>query len=844
MANKIKFYINKGKSFFINRKKKKEVIKSTKTLLPFRNDYNGHIQTKTGYMDILQIKTRDLRSMNDSDLEYLFIVETRFLRTYPHPFKEVTLNFPSNCDTQKRFWETKRMNTTLKVLLDFIDRKIFEFNFLENNRTNREYFIFVYADTPEALEERTNTIKKVRESSFPLIDISKQKKRDVLYLMNNQNSKVMGSTDDTDEKDSDIKAETELPELDVSFISEIQSQGGVIFKDKYVKKGDGYEACVYVYAYPTQVNVLWLEEITSDDSQIIVKDVSTMNKQIIVDSINKSMLEHSVRHRGAKDESSRIDAQSGYQEMEKLYSEIREMGEEVKLVSLRIYVHAPTLDNLEEKINSVQSDLTGNNFRGSVILNRTAEEWKSMFDSYDTQMTHSHKREGKGIPSMPLASGLPYNFADLNDKNGSYLGESSTGGNVLFDLFHIDDQRRFYNAVVVGKMGAGKSTLLKKLTFDNASRGNFIRGFDVTGEFEVLVKALNGHTIALDGSQGIINPLEINKTADSSDQEGYDEKEGHIKDQDMSFMRHISKVATIYEYLSSNPENDLEEFKRILREFYDSLGFKMGSGKITDLPSESYPIFEDLLEYVNGILYEDIDQKEIRANLTLTTVTRLENIILVLDNLVHAYGYIFNGHTTIPDFANEKVVFFSIRNLLSLEKPVFNAQMYSALNMIWDNLITIGSPQLKKSGEPDFDVDGATRLLVLIDEAHRMINADNMLAVDFLTDFSREARKYFGGLVLASQSIRDFVPDYSDTATVTKIKTLFELTQYKFIMQQDTNTLGALNTIFDGEMSESDLSQIPQFQRGECLLSISGVENIQLDIEASSEELRLFTGGL
>src|SRR5699024_8641677 len=140
--------------------------------------------------------------------------------------------------------------------------------------------------------------------------------------------------------------------------------------------------------------------------------------------------------------------------------------------------------------------------------------------------------------------------------------------------------------------------------------------------------------------------------------------------------------------------------------------------------------------------------------------------------------------------------------------------------------------------------DEAVRFLIMIDEAHRLVNAENLLAVSFLTDFAREARKYFGGMILASQSIRDFVPDNKDTATVTKIRTLYELTQYKFVMQQDSNTIAFLLIILEGKRTESELEHVPQLKQGDCLLSISGVGNIMLSIEASEEELKLFRGGL
>src|SRR5699024_11318279 len=108
--------------------------------------------------------------------------------------------------------------------------------------------------------------------------------------------------------------------------------------------------------------------------------------------------------------------------------------------------------------------------------------------------------------------------------------------------------------------------------------------------------------------------------------------------------------------------------------------------------------------------------------------------------------------------------------LTGLDENIFNAQMFNALNMIWNNLLQNGAPQMRQIYEdPDFDEDFARRLLVIIDEAHHLVNADNMLAVDFLTTFAREARKYFGGLLLASQSINDFVPDYARDRKSTRL---------------------------------------------------------------------------
>ena len=72
------------------------------------------------------------------------------------------------------------------------------------------------------------------------------------------------------------------------------------------------------------------------------------------------------------------------------------------------------------------------------------------------------------------------------------------GGKIILDLFHKDNQRTSYNGIIIGKMGSGKSTLLKKMLIDRAVRGDYIRGYDLSGEFRYLVEELGGNMEAKD----------------------------------------------------------------------------------------------------------------------------------------------------------------------------------------------------------------------------------------------------------------------------------------------------------------------------------------------------------
>jgi len=109
---------------------------------------------------------------------------------------------------------------------------------------------------------------------------------------------------------------------------------------------------------------------------------------------------------------------------------------------------------------------------------------------------------------------------------------------------------------------------------------------------------------------------------------------------------------------------------------------------------------------------------------------------------------------------------------------VFGAQIFNILNLLWDEMISNGAPQLEAFNKKQLAFEDVVRYLILIDESHRIINTkkESAHALRSLIKFSREDRKYFAGLLYASHSIRDFVPDGSSQEMVDEIKVLFELT--------------------------------------------------------------------
>lgn len=81
------------------------------------------------------------------------------------------------------------------------------------------------------------------------------------------------------------------------------------------------------------------------------------------------------------------------------------------------------------------------------------------------------------------------------------------------------------------------------MLLQRAITGDYVRTFDISGEFTRLTKYLGGKVLKLDGTSGILNPLEILQGG---------------ADDIVSFTRHISKVSTIYKFLVGG-QADVEE---------------------------------------------------------------------------------------------------------------------------------------------------------------------------------------------------------------------------------------------------------------------------------------------
>lgn len=624
-------------------------------------------------------------------------------------------------------------------------------------------------------------------------------------------------------------------QIDLPLFEYMQPQGGITFKEpNYILSGDGYTKVIHIYKLPTLLDDYWLNSITKQEDSIATIDIATRDKLEVQRNINRALQEEYSRERHATDFQEMYDAQKRQKQLKTMYDEIKSMGEVVKMLHLRIFVSGKSLVMLEEKCGKIMEQLEADEFMPTIMLNEGEREWKSLFRTYTKQMAEPFAMKGMSLMTEQIAGGYPFKFSDLHDPYGTLLGFTACGGVVVFNEFTKTARRKHYNSVAIGDMASGKSTLLKKRFRARAEVGDFIRCFDISGEFTDLTKEFGGKIIKCDGINGMLNPFEILRSGE---------------DEATNYAMHISRVSIFYRCLApGTTENQIIDLQNLLREFYEKEELVPdGNRRITGLPAERYPIFSDFLSFLDLKMEEMTAQAlasdEVTKKLLTNDIDKVKQISKTCRSCIQNYGRMFDGHTSIDNITDEKIVTFDISTIKDLEN-IFVAQLFNMVYLSWDNCVTNGTLMKELYEKRQISIDEVVRTIILIDESHRWVNTKYPFILERITIILREARKYFAGITLASQSLRDYVTKGASKDDMEKLQVVFELTQYKFIFKQDSSVLPLIDTVFGGMLSPWQRQKIPMLGQGETILSISGDRNIFFKVWLSKQyEETLFAGG-
>ncbi|MGN1284518.1 MAG: conjugal transfer protein, partial [Candidatus Limosilactobacillus intestinavium] len=541
---------------------------------------------------------------------------------------------------------------------------------------------------------------------------------------------------------------------DLDFLAQVQPQGNLKRHARYLEIGDGYVTCLRVYKYPAHgLQPFWGVKLTNNDSTMAVISLGTENRRAILKELSRSATEKKIQVSGKAKEMDNVEASNAYYDQLRLISQLTQKNEVMKRLYIRIFVYAPTLEQLEKRCTEIIQD--NGEFRMARYSDEQLDEFGSIFVPTMKEEELLNKPMGTPASAEAVSGSYPFNHVKLEDPNGSYYGHTRTNGEVMFDPFLRDRRRTRSFFFVTGNAGMGKSTLLKKMNDDVFSRGAYIRNFDVSSEYTKQTQDQNGVIVRLDKPEYLINPFEVFATV-VHDTDGTTDEIG-------SFAQQVDKLKNFFKLL--NPDvtsDDMEMLGRWVNDFYidQNLWTKnpqqtMKNIKITGLPHDMYPTLQDFVLYANE--RKRSAETDPHAHLTSNMMTSMNRITQTFQNAEENKGDMFDGITRFPDLSNEQVVTFNIQGLKSQGDGVFNAQIYSILTLLAAEVIKNGMRLRRLLDEGRLDVNNIPWYYINIDEAENIINPKFPFGVEFLASMMEQMRKNFCAITMAAPTIKDLI---------------------------------------------------------------------------------------
>jgi type IV secretory pathway VirB4 component len=357
---------------------------------------------------------------------------------------------------------------------------------------------------------------------------------------------------------------------------------------------------------------------------------------------------------------------------------------------------------------------------------------------------------------------------------------------------------------VVGKSGSGKSTFLKKLIRANYARGTKVIIIDPEREYKDFCEKVNGNWIDCgSGSSGIINPLEIRRSNDETEENRID------------VSKHFQIFRTFVKYYYHDlTEYELTKLEEILITTYKKKGINFDTD-ISKLKPKDYPIMEDLYNEINNEL-NIVKQRNNKDEM----VNSLERLSAITKRMVTgADSALWNGISSIT--INSDFTVLDIHTLVDSDETLLRTQFFNMLSWAWN--------EVSKNREE--------QVLLVVDEAHLLIDPNNKDGIDFLKRTSKRIRKYNGSLIVSTQNMIDF--------TAYEIKrygqVIVDNSAYICVMAQGNKELEALQGMM--KLSNSETNFLSTASRGQALFVISQDTRIPIYIYLRDEEKELFGSG-
>lgn len=764
--------------------------------LPFQDVWNNCLYLDNNrIVGGIKVGSINLYLLFDQEQELKVLELKKVLNSIDYPFKILSIDKPVILDDNINILNTKIKQETNKNKIKILEEDLDYVNSLVNQKqvVNREFYLILEEsqDNEQLLKRKINDLV-VDFSSIGLTSsiITSEEWRDLIYIILNPLNTL-----ETFKNDATGITRT---------FKEKIAPKGLKINERDLIMGDAFMSVVTLVTYSSYVDAGWLGAVSNVNNTRMVMTISPMDTAEVSRTLKKSISDTKSKMINVSDYNDQILLNNQMDDYTELVNRIDREHEKFSKLTVCFLVYGDSKESMERSCKELKDTLTACGLYGTNLL---FEQERSLKMCLPTLYTDLEKQYGIDMPMLTLASTFPFVFQNLQDGGDSLiLGHDGLDSLVFFDLWKRTNKRNNSNAVVIGKSGCGKSTLIKKIIRGNWARGTKIIAIDPERELKEMCESLNGVWIdAGTGLSGIINPLEVRKTADDSD----DEK--NLTSSDLN--KHFQTFRTFIKYyLQDLTAYELTKIEDALIEVYKDKGIDFNTD-LTKLKSKDYPIMEDLYNKLLSNLKKAKTNKEPN-----NVIESLEKICSLLKRVVTTDAKIFNGHSSINVKDNSDFIVLDINSLLDSDVSILKSQFFNILTWCWNEICKSKDEQV----------------ILLCDEAHLIIDPNNHQGIDFLKKASKCIRKRNGSLWILSQNLIDFTaPEIERYGQV-----IIDNSSYIMVMAQGMKEIDAVQKMMN--LSESEKQFLTTASKGDGLFVISHDTRLPIHIDLRNEESELF----
>lgn len=802
IINKAKEKKEKNKVKYITKKKLKKRFKNSQTLSNIKEvGEDGLIYLKSGEVaSLIEVGAVDLSLTSKQEktnffytLKNLYQIRGLNLKCYKLDDKINLNNNKINLDKLLQKYSDdesrKELLNTNKELINYLE---------ENDYTVASiYYWVVIAKTVEELEKLLDEIEEIVNDIQPRISIEIiQNKLQVFKFISNL-----------------YLNKNTLDQLVWSGLSELALPMNVSEHTSSIKFDENEFQLCTIKSVPPFVDELFFERVFNVPNVracLSIKD--TISQEELIRWVNNQYQFLLTDRNTTKKLSDATELDRQEENFQVLMQEIKNGDEKIKEVSL-ILVVTGDKKTRENTIRELKKLVDAYQIKLDIPRLRQLETWQT----YDIN-SKSLEDYSIYLPTLTMAAGFPFTETYFNDSQGYMLGvDTHTSLPIFYDPFTLNNSRTSHNLAIISSTGGGKSFTMKKMIVNEFSRGTKIFIFDAENEYKKLVLKNGGEYIDMYSKKGgIINPLQIRFIA------GDEEENQDTKETDCPLAKHLGFLEAFFKSaFESITEKELVMLLAVVEKLYNKKGIYKNTSinTLQTLKPNDYPIFSDLYNFLPEY------SKDLKSTEKKKLIEQLD--ILLSRFLTGTDSYLFDGYTNI-NLDNELIAFNLQELLYSENQRLINTQTLNLLTYLNNSIVA------NKINNDKGKSDEKKHVMIIADEFHLFIDENNFEVLRNFGQLARRIRKYSGSLVVATQSIKDFVGNNQILRHSTAI---FNNCQYQMVGMLKEDDLKAYLDLFkQNPLTDTQKSFLLTSKRGEFLLNVDSKTRLRLKVEATEVE--------